>query len=86
MAARTEFQKSVMAQYDQINNPRTAKADGSVEVKESYFYTFGKSAEDWAEKVQAELRAAGIKCMVTAEDRFANWPKTSYWVAIVRPA
>ncbi|NLE58690.1 MAG: hypothetical protein GX616_10040 [Planctomycetes bacterium] len=63
----------------------TFKRDGAVEVRRSYFYTFGETAEDWAVKVAAELKAAGIAAQVDARNEFAQWPKQSYWCAIVTP-
>jgi len=63
----------------------TCKRSGDVEVRRSYFYTFGESAEGWAARVDAALQAAGIRARVTARDEFAQWPKQSYWCAIVTP-
>lgn len=84
MAASKSFKAQVMGQFDQINNPRVARKDGSVVIKESYFYTFGKTAEDWAERVRERLAAAGIQANVRAEDHPAR--DISYWWAIVTPA
>lgn len=66
-------------------NKVTFKKDGRVEVRRSYFYTFGETAEDWAAKVQAEFKAAGITAYVESRDEFAQWPKQSYFCAIVTP-
>lgn len=62
------------------------KSDGSVEVKRSYFYRHGMTAYKWAEKVQVELEKNGLKVNVSNEDRYNDWPKDSYFVAIVREA
>ena len=78
------FQKAVCGLYDQINNPRVKRGDGTVVIKESYFYTFGKTAQDWADKVKANCEANGLKVEVTAENHHADWPKSSYWFAIVK--
>jgi len=63
----------------------TYKNDGRVDVRRSYFYTFGETAEDWAAKVAAALKAAGITAHVDARDEFAHYPKQSYFCATVTP-
>ena len=80
------FQKQVKARFDQINNPMVARKDGSVVVKESYFYTCGKTAEDWAQVVKERCEKAGLKVNVRGENHYADWPKSSYWWAVVTPA
>jgi hypothetical protein len=61
------------------------KKDGRVEFKRSYFYRMGHSAEEFAENVRANMDAAGFSVSdVVAEDRFARWPKTSYFVATMK--
>lgn len=86
----TQFQKSVkqvfespdaVACADQI----TCRKDGTVLVRRSYFYTHGNTAEKWADKVSADLAAAGIAHNATGRDDYANWPKTSYFTAIISP-
>lgn len=80
------FQNAVIGQFDQINNPRIKRGDGSVVIKESFYYRMGRSAESWAEQVKARLEAAGIKANVRGEEHDATYPKTAYWHAIVTPA
>jgi len=84
------FQKAVKAAQtatggDMRVDGITCKRDGTVEAKRSYFYRFGKTASDFAASVQAQLEAAGIEAVVIGEDRWAAWPKTSYFVAVIRP-
>jgi hypothetical protein len=62
------------------------KKTGEVEVKRGYFYTFGNTAEKWADSVADSLKTVGIPAIVTHRNDFANWPKTSYFVAVVKEA
>lgn len=87
----TQFQKNVRKACDADNSGVYAdkfvnKKDGSVEVKRSYFYRMGSSAESWADKVREACHCAGVTD-VRVEDRddWAAWPKSSYFVAVVRP-
>ena len=58
--------------------------DGTVSVKRSYFYQHGQSAGSWGEKVVQELRNVGcIVALVETRDDYNNWPKTSYFVAVI---
>ena len=61
------------------------KKDGTVELKKSYFYTFGESEETWAGKVAMVLAKHGAGTVVGERNDYADWPKTSYFVCIVRP-
>jgi predicted RNA-binding protein with PIN domain len=58
------------------------KRDGAVELKHSYFH-HSQTADEFAARVAQALRQADIPAVVTSRDDFANWPKTSYIVAIV---
>jgi hypothetical protein len=60
------------------------KKTGEIELKRGYFYTFRKTAEGWAASVEQALRMADIPGCVTFRDEWANWPKTSYFTAIVK--
>lgn len=83
----TPFQKSVknaLASQSNVNPDYvTARKDGTVIAKRGYFYTFGTTAESWAEKVAAEMTAAGVSAHVYGQDAWAAWPKTSYFVAVI---
>jgi hypothetical protein len=62
------------------------KKTGEVEVRRAYFYTSGNTAEKWADSVATALKTIDIAAKVTFRDDFANWPRTSYFTAIVREA
>src|SRR5262249_38426798 len=68
-------------QIDQV----ICRKNGSVEVKRSYFYPFGMTAEKYAEQISEPLAHEGILATVHGEDRWAAWPKTSYFVVIIYP-
>ena len=60
------------------------KKNGDVEVKKGYFYCHGNTADKWAARVEADLKAAGVKFVnVYGRDDWAVWPKDSYFVAVV---
>ena len=59
------------------------KKNGDIVVKKSYFYHIGTSADLWATRVECALAARGIRVKVTGEDHFAQWPKSSYFVATI---
>lgn len=82
----TEFQKKVkeaLAGSSVSPDKMVCKRDGKVEVKRSYFYHHGATAEKWAVRVREVLEAVGYEVEVDSRDDWANWPKTSYLVAIV---
>ena len=83
---RTDFQKAAVAVIDAKVYPdtRTCRADGSIEVKRSYFYRHGMTADGFAAGIQAELSKAGIAAVVTGQDKWASWPRTSWFVATVK--
>lgn len=86
ISAEKAFQKEVK----NILSYTTADAvicrkDGTVEAKTSYFYRHGMTGEKYAEQVRDILHRSGIPARVVGEDRYANWPKTSYFVAIITP-
>lgn len=59
-------------------------ADGTVVMKDSYFYRMGKTAGGWGAQVVEALGKAGVPCEVReVRDDYAYWPKVSYFVAIV---
>jgi hypothetical protein len=64
-----------------VDAVRTRK--GLVEVKRSYFYRMGNTADEFAERVRKALASQGIIAPITSEDRWAAWPKTSWFAAIV---
>ena len=67
-----------------VNVDRVCTRKGKVEVKDAYFYTMGRSAELLAAKVERALRMADVQhSLITPENRWAAWPKTSYFVAVI---
>ena len=82
----TEFQKRVKKVLEDSSvypDKMVCKRNGMVEVKKSYFYRCGDSAEKLATRVQKVLEAEGVEVMVDSRDDWAAWPKTSYFVAVV---
>lgn len=79
-----QLKKEIKA-TDEIHVDDIRVRKGKVEILRSYFYRHGASAEKFAEDVDLllGLTAAGHK--VTHEDRWAQWPKESYFVVIVEP-
>ena len=89
MTKRTDFQKMVKSAVECMMGGVarvTCKANGSVEVRRSYFYTFGWTPENWAAKVAKAVEGAGMAVKVEGKDEWAAWPKTSYFVAVVSEA
>ena len=78
---KTFFQDVAPVCADQI----VCKKSGAIEIKHSYFY-HTQSSQEWARKITEALRMADIPATVTDRDDFANWPTTSYVVAIVNEA
>lgn len=59
------------------------KKDGAVEFRRHYFYTHGMTADAFASRVQDDLRRAGFAARWSAvEDRWAAWPRDSYFRAV----
>ena len=82
----TKFQKSVRKVLEESRvypDKMVSKRNGMVEVKKSYFYTFGNSAEKFAAQVTKVLEEAGMEVLVDSRNEWARWPKTSYFVAVV---
>jgi hypothetical protein len=96
MAKRTDWQRQVLFEIHSEDaevrwdapqiDKEIVKGNGTIELLHYYFYTHGYTAEKWAAAVEQALRKL---CMppfeVVAEDRYASWPKSSYFVAIVKP-
>lgn len=86
----TAFQKSVKQalanQTDVCPDVVIAHKNGTLSAKRSYFYTHGRTAETWAIQVYEVLANAGIDAEVCGKDRYAAWPTTSYFVAIISEA
>lgn len=81
----SEFQSQVKRTAQEMLIDRVVcKRDGSVEIMRGYFYRFGMTADAFANAVQNRLESAGINCQVHGEDRFAAWPRDSWFVAVVR--
>jgi len=65
----------------------TFRKDGTVEFRRAYFYRMGATAEKFGERVSRELTEAGFHVSdLQTEDRWAAWPKTSYFVATAKVA
>lgn len=58
--------------------------NGNLEVKRSFFYRFDRTAETWANTVRNALAIAGIDNEVTGYEDWNAYPKTSYFVAVVK--
>lgn len=59
------------------------KKNGSIEFKQSFFFRNGGSADKLAERLTSALAAVGFKMkVVSAEEQWKAWPKTSYWVVV----
>ena len=61
-----------------------SKKNGTMEIKHGYFYTFGNSAQKWGDKVMAS-KLSEFCNLVKVENRWAAWPKGSYFVAVIEP-
>lgn len=60
----------------------TTHRDGTFTARRSFFYRFGKSAEDFRARVVADLETAGLGSrvvVVSVDEKEATWPATSYW-------
>lgn len=81
----TKMKQAVRAAADGACDGVTFHKDGTVSFRWSYFYRMGRDADSFACKVQRQLEAAGFQVNdVEASDRWAAWPKTSYFVATMR--
>lgn len=61
-----------------------AKKDGTFVVRHSYFYQHGMTAEKWGQRVMSALDSKAF-ALVAHQDAWAEWPKTSYFEAVVKP-
>jgi hypothetical protein len=86
MAKRTDFQRQVVAAWRgyEKSYPVVCKADGSVEIKSSFFYRHGQTDYQWLLEVLDRLD--GVSSSGSSREDWNAWPKTSYFVAILRPA
>ena len=82
MITQKAIKTKLMTTGDVYPDKITCKADGSVEVRKSFFYRFDMSAEKWGEKVMAVV-GDDAQLVKTVEDN-NRWPKTSYFVAVVK--
>lgn len=61
-----------------------AKKDGTVAVRKTYFYRHGQTAQTWGQKVTVAL---GDKAhLIEISDNWKDWPKLSYFEAVVKQA
>jgi len=82
----TKFQKRVKEDLEEsgvYTDKVVCKRNGTVEVKRSYYFRNGNTAEKWALQVKKGLESTGLSVKVDSRDDWERWPKTSYFVAIV---
>jgi hypothetical protein len=58
------------------------KQDGTIELRRSYFYRHGSTAESVADRLAQSLPELRL---IEARDEWRAWPKTSYFVAVFAP-
>jgi hypothetical protein len=62
------------------NHRVIAHKDGTIQIRDGYYYRMGKDSDKWAAQVAKALPEAVV---VDKGDHWANWPKESYfWVKI----
>jgi len=83
----TPFQKAIKKQLSDCTTADkiTCKANGNVEVRRSYFYRMGGSAEKFAANIANVVAMCGFPFAVQGVDEWAAWPKTSYFCAVISP-
>lgn len=65
-----------------MNDVVVIHKDGTVSFKDSFFYRFGKTPDNTAQKYLKKLAAAGYSATILeATENWAAWPTTSYMVA-----
>lgn len=77
--------KDALTKFDGTIDQVICRKNGNVEVKKSYYYTFDDSATKYADRIREVMEREGLGASVRGEDRWAAWPKTSYFVAIISP-
>jgi hypothetical protein len=77
--------KAALADADCQIDRVICRKNGNIEIKRSYFYRFDYSAARYAADAADVLESAGISARVSSEDRRAEWPKASYFVAVIMP-
>lgn len=62
------------------------KKDGSIVFKNSYFYHHGRTAENFSSDIKFTLiNRLGIDCKIVDKyDAWKKWPKTSYFVCVIK--
>lgn len=86
-----KWQKSIKSLYNSDTGSASADkivmcGDGSVKVMNSYYFRHNNTATKWAAQVAGDLTGAGIAFGdIIPDDRFARWPKDSYFIATVQP-
>lgn len=70
-------------QPDTVGRIKTGEYAGCFRVRRSFFYRNGKSAVQWAARVQSALKGVNAEVVGNQEDWVA-WPSTSYFTAFVR--
>jgi hypothetical protein len=79
------IKNALKSQTDVIPDKVVCKANGTIEAHRTFFYRMGNSADGWAEKVAAALAAAGLHPQVHGHEEWNDWPKDSYFCAIIVP-
>ena len=83
MSSKARVKNSVRIIAAQANADKCiAHKDGTWSIKHSYFYSHGNTPQKWADKVVRVFEDTVE--VIEARDAYANWPKTSYFVAQVR--
>ena len=60
----------------------TVKKDGTVEVRDIFFYRHGRSVESTVERVKQVFPNAVI---LAAFEKWQTWPRESYWLVRFAP-
>lgn len=81
---KQEIRKTICLKAGFADKVSFSKKEGKTIFKRAYFYRHGQSAEGLLEKVMSLMCELGLHTTKeTCEDKFASWPKTSYFVATV---
>lgn len=76
------FAKAVIAVFKNKDYEMIARRNGTVEIRRGYFYRTW-DPDEWRKGIEDQLTAEGLNVTVTLRDHFANWPRPSYWTAVV---